>query len=995
MSKQLFYLLVLALSALPLSAQVRVTGKVSDQMNNPLPGAGITVQGTTKGVSSDFDGNYQIEANEGDVLVFSFVGFETQTKKITAGGGNKITINVLLQEEAEQLTDVVVVGYGTQRKSDLTGAVSQVKADAFKNQPVLNTSSALQGRVAGVSISNTSGAPGGEVKIRIRGANSVNNNNAPLIVLDGVAMGSLGLQDINPYDIATIDVLKDASATAVYGSRGANGVILISTKTGKTDMLLVDFKTYTSFTQPIRKYDLMNGSEYATHANLISGGTAFPAGFKNANTNWQDLMFNTDQFTQNYQLSVTGGNKNIRYYVSGFYQDQPGTLLNTNMTRGGIRSNLDFRISDKLNASVTMYVERSDSRNTSDLGSKGNPVMASLTWDPTSEIYVDGDPANGYIRHVSSPIFNNPYMILKEQYNKSLKTAGFANAKATYRFTDFLKFDTNISIDGYMTRNGSVSNDWISPGNMRSSQSYYESYNIQNSNFLTYQQKFDKHDIGAVLLYETTRYENRNFNADGSGLVTTSNGYDNLGLNKTHGIGSGYFNGGLMSFMARATYGYDNRYLLTATVRRDGSSKFQGNNKWGTFPSFSVGWNISNEAFMEEQNLFSNLKLRAGWGGTGNQNIAAYSTLGTLAQGLYSFGTTSAGQVYLPNGVLTPDLRWETSYQTNIGLDMAFLDGALTFGLDFYNKDTKDLLLDTKINKYDGGGSKKENIGKVNNKGIEAAIGYNLQTKNGFGWSTNFNLAYNKNKVVDLGEDTMIFRPRMGGAWMGTEVQVIKVGESLGTFFLIPWEGIYQQDDATLGFKAGDNKYTDTSGNNSIGYEDRVVSGSAMPKIVIGFNNTFTYKNFDFNILIQGAYGHKILNTTYAAAAMPTSDVTYPTMRDVMNHWTPQNTGAEWASPTSSTNKHYMASTQFLQDGSFTRIKNISIGYTLPKEITKNYGLKIYASAQNVLTFTKYKGFDPENSSTSSSSDADAGIDMGAYPSNRTFTLGVNITFGK
>lgn len=992
MSKHLFNLFLL-IWVFPLSAQIKVSGTISDEMGSPLPGASITIRGTSKGVSSDFDGNYQIEANENDVLVFSFVGFESQTRKVT-GGSKNLIINILLKEDAQQLGDVVVVGYGTQRKSDLTGSVAQVKSDAFKNQPVLNTSSALQGRVAGVSISNSSGAPGGDVKIRIRGANSVNNDNAPLIVLDGVAMGSLGLQDINPYDIASIDVLKDASATAVYGSRGANGVLLISTKTGKTDMLSIDFKTYTSYTQPIRKYDLMSGQEYATHANLLSGGVAFPSGYKNAETNWQDLMFNTECFTKNYQLSVTGGNKTIRYYVSGFYQDQPGTLLNTYMNRGGLRSNLDFRISEKLSASVNIYLERSKSFNTTDNGSKGNPVMASLTWDPTSEIYVNGNSFNGYIRNVNSPIFPNPYMVLKERLSEQFKTAGFVNAKATYRFNEYIKFDTNISLDGYMNRLGSVDNSWISPSTMRSSQSYYESYSIQNSNFITYQQKINKHDLGAVLLFETTQNQNRNFNANGSGLVTLSNGYDNLGLNSTQGIASGFTNGGLVSYMARVTYGYDSRYLLTATVRRDGSSKFQGSRKWGIFPSFSLGWNITNESFMQNQNLFNNLKLRAGWGGTGNQNIAAYSTLGTLNQGLYSFGTSSAKQVYMIGNPSNPLLKWETSYQTNIGLDMSFLNGDLTLGIDFYNKNTKDLLLDTKINNYDGGGSKKENIGKVNNKGIEVALGYSMQTENGLGWSSNFNLAYNKNKVVDLGGDEMIFRPRIGGAWMGAEVQVIKVGEPLGSFYLIPWDGIHQQDNATLGAKAGDNKYIDTSGNNSIGYEDRVVLGSAMPKFTIGFDNTFTYKNFDFNILIQGAYGHKILNTTYAATAIPTSDVAYPTLREVLDYWTPQNTDAKWASPTS-TAKSYMASSQFLQSGNFTRLKNISIGYTLPKTITKDYGVKLYVSAQNLLTFTNYKGYDPENSSTPSSSDADAGIDMGAYPSNRTFTLGLNITFGK
>ncbi len=849
--------------------------------------------------------------------------------------------------------------------------------------------------MAGVSISNSSGAPGGAIKIRVRGANSVNNDNSPLIVLDGVPMGSLGLQDINPYDIKSIDVLKDASATAVYGARGANGVILVTTKSGKSDKLNVDFKSYLSYTQPIRTYDLMNGTEYAKYANLLTGGTAFPKGFHNANTDWQDLMFNTKEFTQNYQLAVTGGNDAVRYYVSAFFQDQPGTLLNSNLTKGGLRSNVDFKISDKFKVGLTTYIERSYSKNIGDIGGKGNPVMASLTWNPTSEVYVNGNPKKGYIRNVNSPIFPNPYMMLKEQLGEGYKTTSFVSAKGAYNIFDNLKLESNISFDGYFNRGGSLSNNWISQNNLRASQNYGESFTVQNSNVLTYQEEFGKHNIGAVGLFEVLKNTNRGFNANGSGLKTLANGYENLGLNTTQGIGSYYFSSALMSFMGRFTYGYDDKYLLTATVRRDGSSKFQGDNKWGTFPSFSLGWNVINEDFMKEQRFFNNLKLRAGWGVTGSQNIAPYSTLGTLESGSYSFGTTNAQAFYMAGNPKNPDLKWETSYQTNFGIDMSFLENALTLSVDLYNKDTKDLLLQTKIDNYDGGGSKLANIGSVNNKGIEAVLGYSLKTDTGFTWNSDFNIAYNKNEVIDLGEDKQIFRPNALGAFMGTETQIIKVGESLGTFYLIPWEGIYQQDDATLGFKAGDNKYKDTDGNKSIGFEDRVVSGSAMPKVTIGFNNTFSYKGFDLNVLIQGAYGHKIFNVTYAAAAMPTSDVAYPTVKDVLDYWTPSNTGAKWANPKNKTGKSYLASTQFLQSGDYTRLKNISLGYTLPKSVTKGYGVKVYVSGQNLLTLTKYKGFDPENSSTSSSSDADAGIDFGAYPSNKTFTFGVNITLNK
>lgn len=970
----------------------KISGTINDNKGEPIIGATIVEKGNpSTGTISDTDGNFTLQVAHDAVLQITYVGYEPQ--EINTAGRN--TFRIVLQEDTKTLDELVVVGYGTMRKRDLTGSVAQLSPDAFKEQPVLNTTSALQGRIAGVNISNTSGAPGGEVKIRIRGSNSVNNDNAPLIVLDGVAMGSLGLQDINPYDIASINVLKDASATAVYGARGANGVVLIATKAGKSDMVNVDFKSYLSYNTPIRKYSLMSASEYANYANLLSENKAFPNGFSAAGTNWQNMIFNEEKWTQNYQLSVTGGNKQMRYYVSGFYQSQPGTLLNSKMNKGGLRSNLDFRITDKLSSSVSIYLDRAYRLNTGGLGSKGNAVMASLVWDPTSPVYVDNNSENGYIRHVLSPIWSNPYMLLKESLTENFGSAGFVNGKITYQFTDNLKLDVNAGLDAYINRNGSVSNDWVSQGNMKSGQSYGESYTLQNSNMLTYQKAFDKHDITLTGLFENTRNETRRFGANGSELSSLTNGYDNLGLNKTQSISSNYSNWGILSYMARAAYNYDNRYLLTATVRRDGSSKFQGKNKWGTFPSFGLGWNLGNEAFLKVLDIFDVLKIRAGWGVTGNQNITPYGTLGLLSPGLYSYGTTNAQTAYMAGDPQAPGLKWETSVQTNIGLDLGFLDNALNITFDYYNKDTRDLLLYTKINMYDGGGNLLKNIGKVNNKGFEAVVSYDVIRSKDFNWKADFNMSYNKNEVKDLGGDDIILRNHIGGGLITTQIQAIKVGEPLGSFYLIPWEGIYQQDDAVLGYKTGDNKYTDVSGNQSIGYEDRVISGSAMPKVTLGFDNTFSYKNLDLNIMIQGAYGHKIFNATYAATAVPTSDVMYPTLKDALNYWTEQNRSARFANPVSATNKQYIESTQFLQDAGFTRIKNISLGYTLPKSLTKNYGIKLFVSGQNLFTFTKYKGFDPENSSTSSSSDADAGIDLGAYPTPKTITLGINVYFNK
>lgn len=795
---------------------------------------------------------------------------------------------------------------------------------------------------------------------------------------------------INPHDIASFDILKDASATAVYGSRGANGVVLIKTKTGKMGKTNVSYSTNLSYNEPIRRYDLMSKNEYFDYVNML-GANKVASDYPG--TDWQDLMFNTKRWTQNHQLGITGGNTKMRYYVSAYFQDDQGILLGSNMTKGGLRSNLDFRITDKLSSSVNVLLERSYYKNTGDLGWKGNPVMASLTWDPSSPIYVDNDPNKGYIRTVSSPIWFNPYMGLKETFSESFKNLIATNSQTSYRFNEHLKVEVLLGIDAYMRRGGNIANDWVSPGNLGSSQSYGESYTLQNSNTITYHNNFGGHDLMLTGLYETTINQSRGFGANGAGLKTLANGYDNLGLNATQSISSYYANWGLVSFMARAAYNYNKKYLLTATIRRDGSSKFRGDNQWGMFPSFSTGWNLHNEEFIKDLAIFSNLKIRAGWGSTGNQNIAPYSTMGLLNGGLYSYGSTTAQTVYSVGNPAVPNLKWETSNQTNFGLDLGLMKGALNITLDYYNKTTKDLLLHTKIKNYDGGGSLLQNIGEVNNKGVEASITYDTDINSNFTWSSSFNVAYNKNEVINLGDDNMIFRPMMGGAFMGTEIQVIKKGEPLGAFYLIPWEGIYQEDDNVLGFKAGDNKYKDTDGNKSIGYEDREIAGSAMPKVTLGFDNTFTYKNFTLNVLIQGAYGHKKFNVTYAATAMPTSDVAYPTHHDVLNYWSKTNTSASWANPKSTTGKQILASTQFLQDASFTRLKNLSLSYRLPRRYTKDFEIKFFVSAQNLYTFTNYKGFDPENSSTSSSSDADAGIDLGAYPSAKTYSCGINIKF--
>lgn len=989
--KQPFYsrlmlFLVFVCSNFTAIAQQNITGTVRAE-GQALPSVIVKVKGSALTTQTNQDGAYTISAPANATLLFNYVGYKTKEVVVN----NQKVVNVELEENIQTLDDVAVVGYGTQKRSDLTGSIGTVNAAAFKDQPVLSPSSALQGRVSGVAVTSNSGAPGAKMKIRIRGANSVSGSNEPLYIVDGIALSSIGLSDINVNDIESMDVLKDASATAVYGSRGANGVIIVTTKKGKAGAVKVDYNSFVSFNSPMKRYDLMDGVTYAKMANLTAGSEviANPDSYAGKSTDWQSLLFN-DAATQNHQLSVNGGTDKAKYYISGFYTDQNGLLVNTSQKKFGFRSNIDAQLTEKISLGLNVFAQRINSHNNGDNGFKGNPVMASVAWAPTEAVY--DDEANGiYNRTGISPIYVNPYMTSMESDGNSFANVAVVNGKFNYNIFDWLTFTSIAGLDMNITKNASLSNNFISPGNMRSSQSTSDSYTFQNSNVLTFHRLFaEKHDLTITAVEESTISTNNNFSANGAGLSTISNGYYNLGLNASQSISSGYSQWSMLSFMGRAAYNYMGKYLLTATVRRDGSSKFQGNNKWSNFPSLSVGWKLSEESFIKDLNIFPSLKLRAGWGVTGNQSIGPYSTLGLLSPVNYSYGTATSYQGYAVGNPSTPDIKWETTKQTDIGIDVSFFSGRLNLTADYYNKNTTDMLLFTQIDNYLGGGSLLKNIGSMNNKGFEFLIDANIIEGENFKWNTGLNASLNRNKVVSLGGADMIKRARIGGGLINSDIQVIKVGESLGAFYLIPWEGVHQTDDATLGRKAGDYKYTDVNGNGTIGYDDMVIAGNATPKITWGFNNNLAFKNFEMNIFIQGAQGNKVFNATYAAAAVPSSDVAYPTLAETADYWVP-GSSSQWANPASKS-KRYIESTQFLQDGTYARLKNVSLSYLFPKKTLKFGDLKLSVSGQNLFTVTDYKGFDPEATTTAANSDADAGIDLGAYPTPKTVTVKLNLT---
>lgn len=967
-----------------LFAQQTVSGKVFSA-DSVLSGVSVQVKGSSQATQTGKDGSFRINVPANSVLLFSYVGLAPKEVPL----GNQTNIQVQMQSLGQGLQDVVVVGYGTQKKANVTGSITTISAAAYKDQPVVSISSALQGRASGVAVSSASGAPGGVVKIRIRGTNSINSSNDPLFVVDGVALGSTSFQDINVNDIESMEVLKDASATAIYGSRGANGVILITTKSGKAGKMTIDFNTFLS-SNKIKKYELLAPAAYAEQANHISGTTVIPT--PGTGTDWQNQLFRNG-ITQNYQLAVAGGTEKSRYYISGYYVNQSGIVTNTSQQKIALRSNIDSKITDRVSIGLNLFLTNIQSLNNGDLGSKANPVISSLSWAPTEPVY--DDPATGaYNRYAVSPLGPNPYMIAKESNYNGKSNTVVVNAKLKYDITDWLSFSTNFGADANFYRSAYLNNEWINQTNISSGQGYSDNYTLQNSNILTFHKIInDVHNVMVTGVYEQTSNKYSGFNADGGGLTSTAYSYYALQLNSTQGIRSYYSNWALQSFLGRISYSLKDKYLLTATYRADGSSKFQSTkNKWGYFPSLAAGWRLSEEDFIKSMNVFSNLKLRGSWGVTGNQAIAPYSTLGLLSGQQYSFGTTTSYQGFTLGNPSNPDLKWETTKQWDIGVDAGLIAGRLNFTLDYFSKNTDGLLLQKTIPDYDGGGSKWQNLGSVTNKGFEFSINAVPVKSNDFSWSTTLNLTSYKSRVKSLGGQDIIYVGYPGSGLINTSIQVVKPGNPLGAFYLIPWQGVYTQDDPTLGFKAGDNKYRDVDGNHSIGYEDRVISGRAMPKFQFGFNNDLTYKNFSLNLFIQGSQGNKIFNGTFAAIAAPSSDIKYPTLSESANYWSSKNPNSQWADPASKTGRSYIESTHYLQDGSYIRFKNISLSYNVGRKWIGFGDIQLSLSAQNIITITKYKGFDPE-ADTMGNSDISSGIDLGAYPNPRTITIGLNAKF--
>ena len=975
-----------------------ISGKVTDTSGSPLPGVTVVIKGTGNGTITDADGKYSLGNVPGNAtMMFSFVGMKQQ--EIPVAG--KSTINVTMAEETIGIEEVIAIGYGTMKKSDLTGSVASVSSESFLDQPASSVNSVLSGRAPGVTVRRMNGAPGQGATIRIRGANSLYGGNDPLIVVDG-NYGSMP----NMYDIESIEILKDASATAIYGSRGANGVILVKTKRGSEGRPKLSFHSDFSFDHVPQRYNLMDAYEFAEFNNRV-GTFSFTddelAEYKaNGGTDWQDEIMQTG-VSQNYKVILSGGSKNIKFYISPSYRRSTGTIRNTEADGYGLSSKVDMDLSDRISVQVETNVGHSGNLNPklATGGSKTSiPLMAAIVWAPVEPVY---ESDGGYNRlGIGTGVIINPLLMTTvKNTNYSNYGSGVGNLKAKIIEGLVLDAKGSVSFDTGGSRN--FESEEYNGVNATASQSSFETKAWLVNSFLTYSKTIaGSHNFSLMAGFEETQSKTRKLSGSADDLPLESVGWDNLGLASPNiSVSSGYGNSAMRSYFGRLNYNYDSRYYLTANFRADGSSKFREGNQWGYFPSFSLAWKLSEEGFMKNQDIFQDVKIRGGWGIIGNQAIDSYATYTTLDDRSWSWGTSTSYSGYYAQVGGNADLKWESTRQLNLGIDLATLDNRFNITLDYYNKKTVDLLAPVSVAGYNGGDTEYgsstviSNVGSVRNRGFEFNIGYHVVETKDFSYDINLNGAINKNKVLDLGEESIIYGDTYAAGLTSVSPFVLMPGQSIGTIYGMKYLGIWQEAEADeaakFGQVPGDYKYEDKDDNYSYGSEDKQVIGHTNPSFTWGFNNHFSYKNFDLNILLEGVHDRDVMNWSYMVAAERGTVATFYTLRDARNRWTPSNPNAEFAR-VGNTNNMQPLSSQYMQDGSYIKFRNISISYRIPKSVISFASLKVSVSAQNMLTITNYKGYDPEISS-SAGDDVNSGMDWFAYPNPKSISFGISLEY--
>lgn len=979
---------------LSMSAQgpVTVTGTVNDKDGEPIIGATVRVDNSKEATATDFDGNFQVKvAKLPATLTITSIGYET--KKVTASSTAPLTIT--LSDNSEMLDEVVVIGYGTVRKADLAGSVSVVDSKAFSAQPITTVGEALQGRVSGVNVIS-GGVPGSSPKIRIRGANSINKSNEPLYVVDGLVRES-GLEGINPEDIASMQILKDASSTAIYGSRGANGVVLITTRRGKTGSAEITFDASFGWSNATHLPKIMSTKQYAEAlqvyggpdgAKIISSGTlenpdpalaAYING-EDAGIDWIDQIFRTGN-TQNYKLSYTKGNDNIQTYFSANYMKDKGVLEGSSYERFAARANVRAKVTNWLETTVDVDLSHGNGHGIGGFEMTTGPVWAAFTYSPTMKLW--DEAAQAYAVDPYNSIMYNPYGELTLQ-NERRRDILNGRVDLKFNICKGLTFTTSNGIDYANMYNYSFSgsNRAASITNVSMGNSNTNRWLLQTTNNFTYNNTWEGgHALTATAVWEATSSTSRGMSISGSNLLTESVGWWNVDLADTKGAGNSYSKWTLMSAVARAIYSWKDRYMLTATFRADGSSRLS-NHKWAYFPSVAAAWTVTNEPFMESVTpVMNNLKLRASWGIIGNQDIGAYQTLELLSAASVYYGTTTPSPGYWSNKMPTPDLKWERTKQVDVGLDFGFLNGRIDVSLDWYYKRTYDALLNTTPPGYLGGASYVVNAGQVSNTGLDLSITATCIQTRDWTWSTTLQGSYMKNRVEKLtATEPVIY----SGSTVSilNDALIVKEGEAIGSFYGYRWAGV--NDEGYDTYYTADGEVTTKPEAT-----DRVVLGKASPDFTLGWNNTISWKGLSLNVFFNGSFGGKRLNALRYAMNTLIGNSRFVTDAN----WVDDVLNGNMADPTRYSNNFCPGeSDKWIERADYLRLENLSLSYDFKRSMTKFADIRLQFSVQNAFTITNYKGVNP-SAMTFGDAEWKSGVDMGTSPCPRTYTFGVRFVF--
>ncbi|MDB5121621.1 MAG: TonB-dependent receptor [Sphingobacteriales bacterium] len=1017
--KYLITVLCTVLSGTLYAQQTSVTGKVSDTGGQPLIGVSIAVKNANNATTTDVNGKYSLTVNTSNpVLIFKYLGYAPQ--EISLNG--RTSLNVTLESANKALEEVVVIGYGNVRKSDVTGAVASIKADDLTKGSNINLQQALQGRTPGVQIYQKSGEPGAAMSVQIRGITSITGNNAPLYVIDGmpvndgVAIGSAStggatsnpnnrspLNALNPSDIASIEILKDASATAIYGSRGANGVVLITTKKGKTGKIAVNYNATYGQQDIANTQSFMTGEEYTSAINgMIADGNLnttsyIPVTGTNYNTDWQKLLLKNAAI-QSHDISFSGGASNTKFYISAGYFDQDGVMLNSGTTRYNAKVNVETSVPSKYSVGInlsTAYIRDNYNANGTGLNDNASALYMAQNYDPTEPAYnTDGS----YFRSSLMAPMDNPLAVINGQYSIGDTYRTFGNMFAEYFFIPSLSAKVRVGADF----NNSQRSFWIDPSTLTGA-SYGGYADVRDGKrgyyllegTLNYNKTFGIHKISAVAGSTYERYTSSSLVANARSFALPDLTYYALGSGSAilNGVGSGVQENILLSYLGRINYSLLDKYLFTVSIRADGSARFGPENRFGYFPSAAVAWKIKQENFLKDNNFIDDLKLRASYGAIGNQPNSNYLYFTTYSGGRDAVFNGQRASTLAPSRSSNSALQWESAQQVDLGFDFGLIKSRIKGSLDYYNRKTSNLLYNVPQPISSGFSSRTENVGSMRNSGWEFALNGSIVDGKDFKFDANFNITTLKNEILSLGTV-----PQFIGTGPGNigEYSILKPGESMGSFYGYIVDGIWQTGDdfssAQAGVRPGDLKYRDLDGNKLINADDRVILGNSLPNFYYGFNTNVSYKDLSLSVFLEGSHGAKMLNSSLVDSYYAV-DFRRNKLADLyLNRWTPTNPSTEYPSfMPGDVQGARRITNKTVEDASYLRLQSIRLAYNLP--LPKNKFINnatVFINGQNLYTFTKYSGVDP---AVNANGDDILRVDYNSYPLTKTFTGGINIQF--